>query len=129
MDLRNNIALTRDGASNGGMFFTNVLNNINNGIVVINTGTNTRLVVRLIQAGVIASSYTTTSNSLKLAIKWNGTTADVFANGVKVVSAVSFTLTQMQFISSTSVNVPININSMAIFPTPLTDTQCIALTT
>jgi hypothetical protein len=128
VDLKNNRTFTRDGVTNGGIYFTNVLNNFNNGIIIFNGATNTRLAVRLFQGGSIVSTYNTTSDSVKLAIKWNGTTADIFANGVKVVSAVSFTLTQMQFISTPSVNVPLNINSMALFPTPLTDTQCIALT-
>jgi hypothetical protein len=34
----------------------------------------------------------------------------------------------MQVLAS-NVSTPVTINSMALFPTPLTDTQCIALTT
>jgi hypothetical protein len=35
----------------------------------------------------------------------------------------------MENLIGNGANVPFNINSMALFPTPLTDTQCIALTT
>ena len=73
--------------------------------------------------------YTTTTDTSKIAIKWNGTTADVFENGVKVVSATSFTPTVMEFFFGSGTRRFLNINSMALFPTPLTDTQCIALTT
>jgi hypothetical protein len=71
------------------------------------------------------------NNPIKLAIKWNGTTADIFQNGAKVVSATAFTATALQSFrtSPSGVGAPAFINSMALFPTPLTDTQCIALTT
>jgi hypothetical protein len=73
--------------------------------------------------------YETTTDTTKIAIKWNGTTADIFANGVKVISATSFTTTLLQELGVNGGGVPKYINSMALFPTPLTDTQCIALTT
>jgi hypothetical protein len=79
--------------------------------------------------GVFTNLYTTTTDTSKIAIKWNGTTADVFENGVKVVSATSFTPTVMEFFFGSGTRRFLNINSMALFPTPLTDTQCIALTT
>ena len=84
--------------------------------------------------GIFSNIYISTvnqNNPIKLAIKWNGTTADVFQNGVKVVSATAFTATSMQSFRTrpSGVGAPAFINSMALFPTPLTDTQCIALTT
>ena len=71
------------------------------------------------------------NNPIKLAIKWNGTTADVFQNGVKVVSATPFTATNMQFLrtDTSGVGAPAFINQMALFPTPLTDDQLAQLTT
>jgi hypothetical protein len=69
------------------------------------------------------------SDATRFAIKWNGTTADFFENGVKVISATAFTATALQFIGNQSLPVPININQFALFPTPLTDAQCIQLTT
>jgi len=65
---------------------------------------------------------------VKLAIKWNGTTADVFANGTKVVSATSFTPTDLPNLSG-SFGSALFIQAMGLHPTPLTDAQCIELTT
>jgi hypothetical protein len=65
---------------------------------------------------------------VKLAIKWNGTTADVFANGTKVVSATSFTATDLPNLSG-SFGSALFIQAMGLHPTPLTDAQCIELTT
>jgi hypothetical protein len=45
------------------------------------------------------------------------------------VSATEFTATALEFLIGNAIDVPKYINSMALFPTPLTDTQCIALTT
>jgi hypothetical protein len=80
----------------------------------------------------VYSSVVSPANNIKIAIKWNGTSADIFQNGVKVLSSTAFTATtSLQFLRSNTAGVGsiININSMALFPTPLTDTQCIALTT
>jgi hypothetical protein len=62
-------------------------------------------------------------------MKWNGATADVFVNGVKVVTATAFPTTNMEFLNCFATDVPKYINEMALFPIPLTDTDCIALTT
>jgi hypothetical protein len=72
------------------------------------------------------------ANNIKIAIKWNGTSADLFQNGVKVVSATAFTATtSLQFLRSSTSGVGsiVKINQSALFPTPLTDAQCIQLTT
>lgn len=71
--------------------------------------------------------YTTLTDTAKIAIKWNGSTADVFANGVKVVSATAFSETAMQNIF-TGTQTRKFINEMALFPTPLTDAQCLLIT-
>ena len=66
----------------------------------------------------------------KLAIKFNGTTADVFENGTKVVTSASvpLTLANMQNLNALA-GVPRFIQQMALYPTPLTDAQCQTLTT
>jgi hypothetical protein len=73
--------------------------------------------------------YNTLTDNLKIAIKWNGATADLFVNGTKVVSATVFTATTLQTLFAEAVDVPKYINQMTLFPTPLTDTQCTQLTT
>jgi len=80
-------------------------------------------------AGTLTGLYTTSTDTLKTAIKWNGTTADVFVNGTKVVSATSFTLTALESLRTIAVQHPYYIQQMDLFPTPLTDAECIALTT
>lgn len=72
---------------------------------------------------------TTTSNVSKIAIKWNGVTADVFENGIKVVNATAFTTTNMEFLSN-GINANAKyIKSTLLFPTPLSDAECISMTT
>ena len=73
-------------------------------------------------------SFLGTSAFVKLAIKWNGTTADVFANGTKVVSATAFTPTNLPDLTG-SFGTPIFIKQMALYPSPLSDTDCTTLTT
>jgi hypothetical protein len=129
MDLRNNIPFVRDGGGSG-LFLTDApAVSFGFRIKTFTIGTTpARVFIGKVVSGIETTLYTTISNTSKIAIKWNGTTADIFANGVKVISATSFTDTLMQLIQ-TNVSTPFNINSMALFPTPLTDTQCIALTT
>jgi hypothetical protein len=123
-DFRNNIAKIRDNA--GGMYLGVDANNCFR-IRNISTALS-RFTIDKNIAGTSTNLFTTTTDNVKLAIKWNGTTGDVFVNGVKVVTATAFTFTALQDLIS-SAGIPFNINSMALFPTPLTDTQCIALTT
>jgi hypothetical protein len=84
--------------------------------------------------GIFSNIYISTvnqNNPIKLAIKWNGTTADVFQNGVKVVSATAFTATALQSFRTapSGVGAPAFINSMALYNTPISDAECIAITT
>ena len=72
---------------------------------------------------------TLTSDNSKVAIKWNGSTADVFINGTKVTSATSFAFTNLQFVGGVGSAAPVFIQQMALFPTPLSDTDCTTLTT
>jgi hypothetical protein len=80
-------------------------------------------------AGNSVAIYTTTTDTTKIAIKWDGTTADIFANGTKVVTASSFTATVLENLRTVIVTQPYFISQMDLFPTPLTDAECIALTT
>ena len=72
--------------------------------------------------------YTTTTDTVKILFKWNGATADVFVNGAKVVSATPFTTTNMQYLASNSAIYAL-IKETMLFPKPLTDAECQALTT
>jgi len=128
IDLRNNLSLTRD-VSAGGLFInTGTASTTGDGFALRNTGTGRFPIIKTV-SGAITTLYSTLTDTAKIAIKWNGATADVFVNGVKVVAATAFTATAMENLFGTATNARIVFNSMALFPTPLTDTQCIALTT
>jgi hypothetical protein len=126
IDLENNIAYTRDSASNGIFLADNA--SVTNGfrIRVVSAG---RLIIEKVVAATNTLIYTTLTSKIKVAIKWNGTTADVFVNGVKVVTSTPFTTTNMNSLTTNITDVPKYIKSMMLFPTPLTDTECINLTT
>jgi hypothetical protein len=127
VELRNNISYIRDAFSSS--LLLGSTSTLGLSIAHITTGVSQRLAIRKFVSGSGIPIYTTTATTSKIAIKWNGTTFDVFENGVKVVSASSFVGTLMNDLFASAGDVPKYINSMALFPTPLTDTQCIALTT
>jgi len=130
VELRNNIAMIRDLTAGGIFINTGTSANINTGFAIRQSGgSNQRSTIFKVEAGSGATIYNTLTDTAKIAIKWNGTTADVFVNGVKVVTATAFTATNMNNLIGEGQNRAIQFNSMALFPTPLTDTQCIALTT
>lgn len=127
VELRNNVPLIKDAIARFGVGDTSALNS--NSLVISNLlTTSSRFILYKVIAGNYFSIFTTNANTTKLAVKWNGLTADVFANGIKVVTATAFTTTNMEFLGTFSADVPKFINEMALFPTPLTDAQCLALT-
>jgi len=123
----NNIAYTRDAAAQG-IGIGDSSSTIANGFLIVNTGTG-RQVIQKIIASATTNLFTTTTDNIKVAIKWNGTSADVFVNGTKQVSATAFTTTIMEFINGTGAGIPRWIKTMALYPTPLSDTNCTTLTT
>lgn len=126
-ELKNNISLTRSAGADI-VQSLGVSDGINSGIVIRNSGTSRAQVYKYVSGSPILMR-TTAADIVKVAIKWNGTSADVFENGVKVVSASSFTTTNMNFLQGSAVDFPKNISSMLLAPTPLTDAECIQLTT
>jgi hypothetical protein len=126
IEINNNIPYIRDNSSSS-LSLIDISGN-SFGFRIKTTGVNSnRLFIGKVQSGGETNIYTTTTDIVKLAIKWNGITADLFANGVKQVSLTSFITTNMEVFSA-SPSVPIYIKSMLLFPTPLSDTECIALT-
>lgn len=121
VELRGNISRTRD---NSLTIFLGV--DINNNLRIRNAS-NGRLSIEKMIGGTLTNLFATTTDIIKIAFKWNGSTADVFVNGVKEVSSTAFTFTALQELTA-ACGVPYFINEMALFPTPLTDAQCIALT-
>jgi hypothetical protein len=125
--LINNTAFTSD--ANGNLFLDTASGGITNGINIRSIGTVARLYINFYTTSVNTFQYLTTADTVKLIIKWNGATADVFENGAKVVSATIFTPTAMEHLGGNGSDQPKYIKQMALFAKPLTDAQCIALTT
>jgi hypothetical protein len=128
VELNNNVILTRDVGSQS-FQISNVSTGTSDGFSFRNLNANERLSIFKYISAVGTQIYLTTTTVFKIAIKWNGITADIFANGIKVVSATSFTTTNMEFLNANGQDVPKYIKSTMLFPTPLTDAECISLTT
>ena len=129
VELRGNLSLTRDGVANAiGIGDSNTL--LTNSFIIRNSSsTASRFGIVKRVGGTLSGLFTTTTDTVKIAIKWNGSTADVFINGTKQVSATAFTATNMEFLQGDGSQQPTFIQSMALYPTPLSDTDCTTLTT
>jgi hypothetical protein len=127
MELRNNIPYIRDAFSSSLLLGTTSTLGLSIGHAT--TGVSQRLAIRKFTSGTgLFPVWITTATTSKIAIKWNGTTIDVFENGVKVVSESSFVGTLMNDLFGSAGDVPRYINSMALYNTPLSDDECIAKT-
>lgn len=129
VELRNNIVYT-GGITQGqllGLGNDVVGSNANNFWLACSDATRLRIWKQV--AGTMTALYLTTTDTTKIAIKWNGSTADIFVNGTKVVSATAFTTTALESLRTVAVQHPYFIQQMDLFPTPLTDAECQALTT
>jgi cytochrome c-type biogenesis protein CcmE len=144
---RNNIYTNGLITSSGGTWFVELKGNViygardgNEGIGVGDTAAlttnslrlfvNTSGTVQVVKyvSSTLTTLISTSTSTVKIAIKWNGTSADVFINGSKVVTATAFTTTNMEWLVGNA-GVPFFVSQMDLFPTPLTDAECIALTT
>jgi hypothetical protein len=128
-EFNNNFSLIRDAASYFGLQTSSTLQT--DGIVIKTAGGGFRLQISKRITNVETPLYITTTNQIKVAIKWNGTIIDIFVNGIKVtlIGSNSFTPTLMEYLNLTGSDVPKYIKSTILFPTPLTDAECVSLTT
>jgi hypothetical protein len=130
VDLRNNIERRRDGFAGNDFFLSTTTGPFaGDNFLIANWVLTSRLQIIKCVSGSSAVLYTTTANTAKIAIKWNGTTADIFENGIKVISATAFPATAMENLRTNILDVPRAINSMALYNTPLSDAECIQITT
>jgi hypothetical protein len=130
VELRNNVAVIADNAPSGFWLGTSSGTATSDGTIYFRQGGGTqRTNVWKYVSGTATQLYQTTTDTTKIAIKWNGTTADIFENGTKVVSGTAFTATNMEFLTTSGVGRPFFIQNMALFNSALTDTQCQTLTT
>lgn len=128
-ELRNNLSLTRDAAGSNGMYLSSGNGFNNDGFLIWNWNTTTPLQITKYVSNAFIILHTLPVGTCKVAIKWNGSTADIFVNGVKVIASTVFTGTTMQNLFGTGASIPFNIQQMALYPTPLTDDELITMTT
>jgi hypothetical protein len=126
VDLSNIESLVRSNTT--GLFIGDSVSSNTGNQFIIRNPANGRLLIAKVVSGVNDILFNLTTDAAKIAINWNGTTANLFVNGVKEVSATDFTTTIMENMVS-GVPVPFYFNEMALFPVPLTDDQCIEITT
>jgi hypothetical protein len=122
IDFKNNRVLTRDASYSTPYLMDSASKT--NGFYF--NSDNSRL--RILKMPGFVTLYTTTTDNAKIAIKWDGTTADIFENGVKVVSSTAFTFTAMELLDVSGFGVPKYINAMALWKTALNDDQLELLT-
>jgi hypothetical protein len=131
VDLRNNRVLSSGGGEDvgGGFELGNSAGVPTNAWKFRRGGGAQRINIWNVIGGTSTPIYNLPTDNSKVAIKWNGTTADVFVNGVKVVTATSFPVTNMDFLRYIVNQFPTYLNSMALYNTPLSDAECIQITT
>lgn len=127
MHIVNNIPLKRNSSFTPIFGLTTGINTDGQGVKISSGASNTsqqRLLLFFENGG-----YNTSANEIKLLATWNGSTMNVFENGVKVYTDTAITTTNFQhFSTSSSLNHPINIAGLWFLPNVLSDDQCIKLT-
>lgn len=87
-----------------------------------------RPTINVIQSGVVVG-YLLTTNESKIAVRWNGSTTDIWVNGAKVSITAAMTATQFQTLTMQGTANRFSVNETAFFRSPLTDAQLAQLTT
>jgi hypothetical protein len=126
--LDNNLARVRDTFANG----IQLIDNGGTNSIVLTFGGQTsplEIFVRKTQNGTSTVLTNLNGETVNCVIKWNGVILDIFLNGIKIVSGSSFTTLDLNNFNVTGTDVTKRIQSMLLFPIPLTDAQCVALTT
>ena len=129
VELRGNLSLTRDGVANAIGIGDSTALSTNSFVIRNSSSTASRFGIVKRVGTVLSTLYTTTTDTTKIAIKWNGSTADIFVNGTKQVSATAFTATNMEFLQGDGSQQPAFIQAMALYPSALSDTDCTTITT
>jgi len=130
VELRNNIAYNAQDFSNFMFLGDGSTISASNMLAIAPQSTSLQR-VRITKkiGGTYTYLYLTLTDNAKIAFKWDGSTADVFVNGAKVVSSTSFAVTNMEFLNGGASDVPKFIQAMALYPSPLSDTDCTTITT
>ena len=129
LEINNNLSLVRDGVSSGISLDRNPAF-FDDGFLIRNNfnGTSVRLGIDIRQGGSIVGAYSTLENTVKIAIRWDGTYATVYVNGVVRIAFATFATKIMNYLTARADDVPKYIKSMLFFPLPLSNSEMIALT-
>lgn len=128
VDLDNNIALARD-AADVGLFLGDTATGTTNSFCINTPSGSSRMEIDSYVNGSATTLHVTTTDRTRAAIKWNGSTADVFVNGSKVVSGTTFTGTTLEYMGLNVRDTPKYIRGMWLAPVPLTDADLAMVTT
>jgi len=128
IELKNNIPIVRDLITDP-LFLGDTTTANNNVLGLRFGGSSQRVAIYKRLSGALTVLFTTTTDNVKIAIKWNGTSADLFVNGIKQVSATAFTTTIMEYITGNGIGATLFIQGTALFNEPKSDQFCIDLTT
>jgi len=126
--LLDNIARTRI-TGDVSLFLGTTAAGATDSLVITQPSGSSRLVIGKYVGGVYTLLYTTTTDVVKIAFKWNGTTADVYVNGTKQVSATSFTATSLEYLEMGAVDVVKKVQTAYFATTALADATLATLTT
>lgn len=129
VDLKNNVAMPRVSG-----YPTIYLSNTTNGAAGLVMGfssspTSSRLSLYFWQSGVFTNIGVTSTDNLKVAFTWTPTTLKVFINGVLIntYTGLTWDITTIQNLTEIS-EVALFINEIALFRTPLSDSELELLT-
>jgi hypothetical protein len=129
VSLLNNNSVVADNAVPGFWLGTNVNTPNSDGTLYFRQGGGVQSTgIWKYTSGTATSLYGSIPTNSKVVFKWNGTTADIFVNGTKVIAATAFTQTALEYLASANAGRIFNIQQMVLWNTPLTDAQCIQLT-
>jgi len=126
VELRNNISYVRDNTI--GIFIGDTTGSNSGNQFIIRATSSGRLAIFKCISSVPTQIFGTSTDTIKFAIKWNGTSADLFVNGTKEVSATSFTTTAMENLIG-GCGSPMLIQQIKLYSEPLSDAECIEITT
>lgn len=134
VELRNNIQYVRDAATFP-LFIssTSTSGASSNSIEFrVASASSSRLAILKRINGTGTPLLTTTTDTIKVAIKWNSTRLFLWVNGSEVSltgGVETFAVNNFQFLNGFGTDVPLFIQQMALFNTALSDSSCQALTT
>ena len=138
VELKNNLILTRDNSNRVLCLGDSSLGSGSYQLFMYNSSGTGRLALYKNNAGAGGTSvFTTQSDNIKLVITWNSATnfLNVYQNGLQVVTNSDFIVDNaahpMEYLvlPSAGGGVPAYISKMALWNTPLSDAECILITT